>query len=110
MPNAPRNLDSLSGPPNSTFADRARRSASRERSLEAGAIARARIEDELEASFAAALASVALTGDAYDDRMALTRAAVVHARTIPGWDRDFLDNIAERAVEDALRVSVRLAA
>lgn len=110
MPGAPRNLDSLSGPPASTFADRAQRAASREWSLEAGAMARARTEDELEASFAAALASVALTGDAYDDRAAMTRAARAHAQTIVGWDRDYLDDCAERAIEDALRTPTTAAA
>lgn len=103
MPGAPRNLDSLSGPPYGSFADRARRSASREWSLEAGAMVRARTEDELERGFAAALACVALTGDAYDDRVALTRAARAHANTVVGWDRDYLDDCAERAIEDALR-------
>ena len=73
-------------------------------------MARARTEDQLARGFAAALASVAMTGDAYDDRQALTRAASAHAAKVTGWDRSFLADVAERAIEDALRAPTTAAA
>lgn len=54
------------------------------------------------------------TGNDFGDRQVLARAAVRHAATVTGWDRGFLDDLAERAVGDALRPvvvpAVRLAA
>lgn len=80
----------------------ASRQAARAAQLDRRADAVGRIEDELMQGFARALAGVTLTGDGFDDRQALERAAETHARTCVGWDRSFLADIAESAVDAVL--------
>lgn len=78
--------------------------------MERGEVALDRAIAEILGGFRAALSTVVLTGDAFDDRQALDRAAYAHARTIRGWYQDELERLADEAVMDVLRAAARRAA
>lgn len=73
--------------------------------MERGALAYERETAAVLDSFRAVLSAVALTGDAFDDRNALDRAAYAHARTIRGWYPHVLEDLADEAVASVLRAA-----